>query len=406
MAALNHKPRLAIVSPFLDKSHGTERMVVEWIKNLEPKFEIHIYSQSVSDIDLSKVTWHRIRKLKCPHIVNFTWWFVANRLWRAWDRSRGLKYDLVFSPGVNCLDADAVSVHIVFAEFIRRVSSELRLSKHNVFAWPRLLHRILYYRMIVFLEHIVFTNPNTQLILTATQTADELERLYGRRGDFPVLSTGLDHATFNPIRRFSLRESARTKLGLARERFAILLVGNDWRKKGLPTLLEAAERLPRLPIELLVVGRDDPGPFLAMILDRDLRSRVRFLPPRKDIEFYYAASDVYVGPSLEDTFALPAAEAMACGLPVIISARAGASALVTHGVNGMILHDPTDGHLLATMIEMLWEDDRFRVRLGETAAETTRPYTWEQSSSELAVIFEDILRRKYSFSSQTLTQKP
>jgi glycosyltransferase involved in cell wall biosynthesis len=133
---------------------------------------------------------------------------------------------------------------------------------------------------------------------------------------------------------------------------------------------------------------------------------VHFLPPRKDVEFYYAAADAYVGPSLEDTFALPAAEAMACGLPVIVSARAGASALITEGTDGLILNDPTDAQSLATLIRSLFEAPELRRRLGANAAATTRPYTWERSSRELAAIFEETLRRKSDFTAPTLVQSP
>ena len=45
MTSSARKPRLAVVSPSLDKRHGTERLVVEWISRLAPAFEIHIYSQ-------------------------------------------------------------------------------------------------------------------------------------------------------------------------------------------------------------------------------------------------------------------------------------------------------------------------------------------------------------------------
>ena len=120
------KPRLAVVSPSLDKRHGTERLVVEWISRLAPAFEIHIYSQAVADMDLSLATWHRIPKIPGPHILNYLWWFTANRLWRAWDSHfRNLRHDLVYSPGINCLDADVMSVHIVFAQYVQGVQAEL-----------------------------------------------------------------------------------------------------------------------------------------------------------------------------------------------------------------------------------------------------------------------------------------
>ena len=80
------KPRVAVVSPFFDKRHGTERRVVEWISHLADTFEIHVYSQSVEDLNLSKITWHRIPKLPGPHLFNYLWWFAANRFARAWDR--------------------------------------------------------------------------------------------------------------------------------------------------------------------------------------------------------------------------------------------------------------------------------------------------------------------------------
>ena len=388
------KPRLAVVSPFLDKSHGTERMVVEWITHLADEFEIHIYSQSVENVDLAKFTWHRIPRLRGPHIVSYLWWLAANRVCRSWDRLRGLKCDLVFSPGINCFDADAVSIHIVFAEFVRRVRPDLSFSRNSIVSWPRLVHRKLYYRLAIFVEGIVFRNPRIQLILTAPHTAGELRRFYGREGALPVISAAFDNSAFNPERRWCLRDGARVALAIPQDHFAILLVGNDWRKKGLPALLDAMRSLSDLSVVLLVVGEDDSGPYRALIRDRNIQNHVHFLPPRKDVEFYYAAADAYAGPSLEDTFALPAAEAMACGLPVIVSARAGASTLITDGADGLILDDPTDAEALANMIRRLSQDSELCCRLGTNAAATTRPYTWERSTRELATVFEDVLRRK------------
>jgi glycosyltransferase involved in cell wall biosynthesis len=391
----NRKPRLAVVSPSLDKRHGTERMVVEWIDRLSEAFEIHVYSQNVEDLDRSKFVFHRVSRFPGPHLFNFLWWFVANGLQRQRDkRSKNIKFDIVFSPGPNCLDADAVTVHIVFAEFVRRMRSELKFMRNPVRLWPRLLHRHVYYKIAMILEGVVFRNPRTQLILTAQQTAGEIARFFGRTEVFPVVCTGLDHNVFNPARRCSLRRNARDFLGLTEERFALLLIGNDWRKKGLGTLLGALEILSHLPVDLLVAGRDDPGPFLSAIRKKSLSPRVRFLPSIKNVEFYYAAADAYVGPSLEDTFALPASEAMACGVPTIISARAGASALVTDGVDGLILDDPGDVQKLADLIVLLCDNKELRERLGKNAAQTAQRYTWERSTAELLVVFQEILSRK------------
>lgn len=397
---------MAVVSPFLDKRHGTERIIVEWLSNLPDEFEIHVYSQHVEDLDASKYTMHRIPRLRGPHILNFVWWFAANHLWRAWDRRfRGLQHDIVFSPGVNCLDADAVSIHIVFAEFLRRVRTELRFARNPLRAWPRLLHRRLYYHLVVALERLVYSRPGTQLILTSKRSAAELARFYGRQDEFPVIETGLDHKIFNPTRRLMLREEARRAIGLSDHIFTLLLVGNDWRKKGLRTLLNALGQLGDIPVGLLVVSSEAAAVREVMARDRALSDAVRVLPLRKDVEFYYAATDAYVGPSLEDTFALPAAEAMACGLPVIVSAAAGVSQIITDGVDGLILRDPTDASTLAAMIRRLYEDKRFRDQLGQRGAETTGKYTWESNGRELAAIFGEVLRRKTRSAAPALSQE-
>ena len=400
------KPRLAVVSPFLDKRHGTERRVVEWISHLAGEFEIHVYSQRVEDVDRSKITWHRVPEIPGPHLLNFLWWFGANHAWRAWDRRvRGLRHDLVFSPGCNCLDADAVSVHIVFAEYARKLESEPGHVGRRVRTWPWRVHRWLYYRLIMLIERRTYPRPHVPLILIAKRTAAALERFYGRSDRLPVLYLGLDHDTFNPGRRMTLREQARRALGLASDRYAVLLVGNDWRNKGVPVLLEALVLLRELPLDLLVVTREDPALLLAAVAGKGLSNRVRILRPRKDVEFYYAAADLYAGPSLEDTFALPPAEAMACGLPVIVSAANGTSEIMTHGQDGLILEHPKDAGALAAMIRQLYENKEFQERLGQKAAETAQQYTWERNGRELAAILREILRRKSRAAAQAVTQE-
>ena len=68
MIVATNKPCLAVVSPFLDKRHGTERRVVEWVSQLAGEFEIHVYSQRVEGIDLSSFTWHHVPKLPGPDL--------------------------------------------------------------------------------------------------------------------------------------------------------------------------------------------------------------------------------------------------------------------------------------------------------------------------------------------------
>ena len=406
MGPIKPKTRLAVVSPFLDKRHGSERITIEWLSHLPDEFDIHVYSQRVEDFDESKFTWHRIPKLPGPHLLNFLWWLAANRLWRYWDgRFRGLRHDLVFSAGANCLDADAICVHIVFAEYTRQVRGGMSFLRNPLWEWPRLLHRRLYYGISILMEGRVYKNCETKLIVYSRKTARELKQFYGRTDRIPVLHLGLDHSVFNTTVRAVLRGRAREELKLAENQFTLILVGNDWRNKGVPVLLDALVHLRDLPIGLLIVSREDQSSCRRLVTEKKLDDRVLFLPPRKDIEFYYAAADAYAGPSLQESYGIPPAEAMACGLPVIVSLAAGVSEIVTDDVDGMVLDDPTDVDKLATLIRRLYEDKELRNRLGNKACETARRYTWDRNGRDLAVILEEILQRKARPGIQTLTQE-
>ena len=418
------KRRIAVVSPFLDKRHGTERCVAEQVERLawEYGYEVHVYSQSVEDVagvytsrawleepgngpersgkprgqgGTGRIIWHKVPAVPGPGLIKYLWWYAANHLWRWWDATvRGARYDLLYSPGINCLDADAISVHIVFAEFHERVKPDLALRRNPPMVWPRILHRRLYYRLIMALERRVYPRKHLVLAAVSQKTAQELGRFYGRDGDVSVIYHGVDLERFSPRVRERLRSQARRELRLPEEAFSLLLIGNDWKNKGLPCLLDAVGQLQDPRLWVLVAGRDDRTPFEARVRSCGLAGQVRFLPLRPDVEFYYAAADAYVGPSLEDAFALPPAEAMACGLPVIVSNQAGVCEIITDGVDGLVLKDPRDARELAGLIRRVLQDVGLRQRLGERAVQSARRYTWGRNAAETAAFLEKAMSQR------------
>jgi UDP-glucose:(heptosyl)LPS alpha-1,3-glucosyltransferase len=391
------KRRIAVVSPTIDKRHGTERRVAECVSRLSGEYEIHVYSKRVDDVDLSKLTWHRIPEIPGPHLARYLWWFVANHLSRWWHRriSR-CRYDLVYSPGINCLDADVVTVHILFSEYRRRDEEQSRLRQNPAKSWPRLLHRRLYYALVALLERRIYLRPNVALATVSAQVSENLQRWYGRSNHIPVVHQGIDFDVFNPTTRLERRSDERKRFGLADGFFVLLLIGNDWRNKGLPCLLEAMAQLPDLPLKLLVVGQDDRTIFAAQAERLSLGNRVQFRKPSADVMQFYAAADAYAGPSLHDSFALPPSEAMACGLPVIASRTNGAAEMITDGADGLVLQDPQDSTQLARLIRCLVQDPALRQRLGENAFQTAQGYTWERNAEQMRRLFEEALARKAS----------
>jgi glycosyltransferase involved in cell wall biosynthesis len=379
--------------------------VVEQVERLARDYEVHVYSNRVEDIDPATIVWHRVPALPGPHLLAFCWWFVANHVWRWWDRVfQGLRFDLTYTPGINCLDADVITVHIVFSEFYFQLKDALSFRQNPVSSWPRLVHRRLYYLLIIALEHVVYSRKRSLLIAISRKTAEDL-KLYGRL-QTPVTSYGVDPRRFTPESRQRLRAKARDCLKIPQSTLCLLLVGNDWKKKGLIALLEAVCALRSDNLRLLIVGHDDPAPYRTLIARNGISQHVIFLPLRSDVEFYYSASDVYVSPALEEAFGLPPLEAMACGLPVIVSSRAGVSEIISDGVDGLVLKNPKDVASLAKMISELQGSPSLCQTLGDNAARTARQYAWDHNASQLRAVFEHVIERRSNYKKAAIQEVP
>jgi glycosyltransferase involved in cell wall biosynthesis len=399
--------RLVVISPFLDRRHGTERVVSELVERLARDYdcEIHLYSQQVEDLILTPldqspqagrgyIYWHRVVSIPGPHLIQYIWWFAANGFQRWWDvQFKKLSPDLVFSPGINAWDADVIQVHIVFEEFYRRVKPQLLFRHAPPASWPRLLHRRLYYGLACWFERHIYRRKQVHLAGVSEMVAAQLSRHFGRH-DAVSIPNGVDVKRFDPQARVQRRSAARADLNVVPGTFALLLIGNDWRKKGLQTLIEALNECRDLPIQLLVVGKDDARPFEAAIQRFGLLDRVTFLVPSKDVMKFYAAADAYVGASIEDAYGLPVIEAMASGLPVIASINAGVSEVINDGLNGLLLQEPTNVLELAGLIRRLVNDRSLRERLATNAVGTARQFTSDHNAAAMWDLFSKAIARK------------
>jgi glycosyltransferase involved in cell wall biosynthesis len=396
----------------LDRQHGTELCIIEQIERLARKdhWRIELYSQKVSQLNGVRpasavsqnepdiIRWHQVSDVPGPHLLKYLWWFFANYWQRRWDRHSGrVRPDLVYSPGINCPDADVIVVHIVFHEFYERVRSELALNRLPLEVWPRVIHRKLYYKLAIFLERKIYRNQDVHLVAVSSLVAAQLKS-YFQREDVCVIRNAVDTLRFNPEVRIARRKACRLSLLYAEDDFVLLLIGNDWKKKGLDTLLKALALVSDLPLRLLVVGSDDSSLYRPLLERLGLQDRVRFEKPSSDVLSFYAAADLYIAPSLEDSFNLPISEAMACGLAVIASANAGASELIRDGETGFILRDPKDHLELASLIRQIQAENEQRLAIGAAASlYLMANYSWDDNTDKTRQLLESILARSGSF---------
>jgi UDP-glucose:(heptosyl)LPS alpha-1,3-glucosyltransferase len=236
--------------------------------------------------------------------------------------------------------------------------------------------------MIMALEKKIYGRPSVALTAVSGLVGTQLEKYFQRR-DALVIRNGVDAEILSPAARLARRSTVREQIGLSREDFALLLIGNDWKKKGLDTLLEALQHFKNSSLKLLIVGNDQREPYLAMTKNFGIDDRVFFLNPSSDVLQFYAAADAYVGPSVEDAYGLPILEAMACGLPVVASSRAGASEIIEDRVSGLILNEPENARELAGLLEILLTNHSLCQRMGENARNVALQNSWDRNVAKL-----------------------
>jgi UDP-glucose:(heptosyl)LPS alpha-1,3-glucosyltransferase len=135
----------------------------------------------------------------------------------------------------------------------------------------------------------------------------------------------------------TLRGPARAELGCRPRDTVFLFVGSGFARKGLGAAIDALALSKNPSFWLVVVGRDrDQSRFAAQAERAGVAQRVRFLGGQGDVRPLYAAADCFILPTRYDPFPNTALEALAMGLPAIVSSRCGAAEVIEPGKNGWI----------------------------------------------------------------------
>nr|MBP7232256.1 glycosyltransferase [Syntrophaceae bacterium] len=107
----------------------------------------------------------------------------------------------------------------------------------------------------------------------------------------------------------------------------------------------------------------------------------------------YLAGDLYIMLSKFDTFGMVVLEAMAAGLPVMISSHVGAKDLVQEGQNGFIIDNPSDYARIMSRLEILLNEN-CRRDMSASAFQTASQNTWDSVVEKYQIIYNDILAAK------------
>jgi len=405
--------RIAVVTPELHRRRGTERVTSEMIDRLAREHDVHVFAHKFRAEEYPGVTFHRVTVIPAPGLATFlSFYYGARRALRSAERELraasgaessarqsaaesgrdGIRltgrarasmathprgFDVVYSPGPNCKGVEVVTAHFCQArqdELLRE--GRLQPPAAGIGYRLRLAHRKLYARAVARIEREFYRSPELRLVLSPSETLkQDLVRRYGIAPErVRVTPSGVDATGFDPATRLRLRAEARAALGLRDDRFYFLFVGTDWVRKGMMTILPALRETPEA--ELLAVGPYHPAPYRRAAAASGVAERVQYLPRRSDVIFYYAAADALLSPSIYEPFGLMPLEAMACGLPCIVTRTMGLAEIVSAN-EALILENGEDPAALADAMRLLMNDAALRQRLVTNGMLLARRHTWE-----------------------------
>jgi UDP-glucose:(heptosyl)LPS alpha-1,3-glucosyltransferase len=160
------------------------------------------------------------------------------------------------------------------------------------------------------------------------------------------------------------------------------MVANEWHRKGLGVLIDALGLLADPKPVLILVGRRAPTQYAARIAAAGLEDHVRYLGAMEDVAGAYATGDLFVLPTQYEPFGTVIVEALACGLPVVTTALAGAAVTVHPGVNGLLQQDPDDATELAALLARALEGDTLAA-WSAAAPGAVEGYEWSSVMAQL-----------------------
>lgn len=199
-----------------------------------------------------------------------------------------------------------------------------------------------------------------------------------------VWGRGVDCERFTPARR---KIAMRRQLGVDDDAVAILYVGRIADEKNLNTLFQALNCLNKTakPWKMIMVG-DGPA---KVRLQQQSSNQFHFTGYRKGDELadIYAAADIFVFPSLTDTFGNVILEGMASGIPAVGFDAPGPRDIIKPEKTGFLVHERTPA-ALAQNLALLIENPRMRTAMSREALDYALDCRWDQINGVVREAYE------------------
>ena len=233
-----------------------------------------------------------------------------------------------------------------------------------------------YYRRC---DAIVVPAESTAAILRAQRMND----------DISLWSRGVDREQFNPERR---NLEWRRGHGIQDDEMVVAFLGRLVLEKGLDVFSDAIDAARQKGASLKVLAIGD-GPARDYFRERLPDAIFTGQLTGTELATALASSDVFLNPSITETFGNVTLEAMACGLPVVAAAASGATSLVQDKITGR-LSRPGDIDVFADALVDYQRNPELRKKHGEAGLAFAKTMDWDEINAAVMHVYERVIERR------------
>ena len=339
---------------------GAERYAVEVTQRLAKKHDITVFCQTHDPALVEGLKVHKVFKIgDKPRWLNQILFAIAC------DRAtKNQGFDAIHSHD-RTYHYDAYVVHCPCYKTKFVEAGPKGLFKYGLRAFLSLRHAT--YR---WLEREQFkTHPQRVVIVVSDYISRNIQLCYpGQTTKVVVAPPGVEKVTHT---------CSAPKTG---EKLEVLFVGTEFKRKGLEHALRGFARSKLNNSHLSIAGGGDPSEFLALAKQLGIEQRVTFLGLVKDVASLYQKSHLFLFPTVIEPFGMSPLEAMAYGLPVIISPpqNNGFVEQLEHG-EAIVLKDLEDAQEIGRAIDEFENLDTWRLYSQKSLAVADR-LSWDSTT--------------------------
>ena len=376
---MEEQRKIAVVIPKFGLVGGAEGFAAELTERIaaDPRFEVHVFANRWADSS-GRIVFHQVPIVRFPKFLTTTSfaWFARREI------SAAGPFDLIHTHD-RIFRADVYTMHGIPHRWWVREVRRKRMS--------------LFDRSLARVEDRLVSEGGCRRFLAVSELTRKIFL-----GEYPidpvrvaVVHPGIDASPYAKLDRERCRREIRGRFGIFPDEPLILFVSMNFAIKGLDHILRGIGCLrrknPEKRFRLLVIGRGDQKAYGRLARELGLGDAVVFAGAvaREKLPEFYLAGDLYVMLSRFDTFGMVVLEAMAAGLPVLISGSVGARDVIRQGENGFVVENPADPEAIAERIETMLHGDA-RERMGREALKTAGENSWDMAVARVITIYEEI----------------